>query len=152
MVNKPKRQGTAWEGQVRDRLHTVGIEAKRLAEGGSKDEGDIEFWLNGEHWIVESKRRQNYQGHKGLAAAKRKAYDYADADRVAVAWKRTILKEGNVKRSADGEPVIVILDWRHIHAPAYTLGRGLEGREGRIRGADGCGSSACGCSALAASP
>ena len=65
MVNKPKRQGTAWEGQVRDRLHTVGIEAKRLAEGGSKDEGDIEFWLNGEHWIVECKHRQNYRDTKG---------------------------------------------------------------------------------------
>ena len=70
------------------------------------------------------------QGHKGLAAAKRKAYDYADADRVAVAWKRTILKEGNVKRSADGEPVIVILDWETTRTCLHVRSAGWKARDG----------------------
>ena len=42
MVNKPKIQGTAFETLTVNKLNDYGFKAKRLAEGGSKDKGDIE--------------------------------------------------------------------------------------------------------------
>ena len=42
MVNKPKIQGTAFETLTVNKLNEYGFKSKRLAEGGSKDKGDIE--------------------------------------------------------------------------------------------------------------
>ena len=83
--------------------------AVRIAEGGPNDEGDVEFYDTfGQHWIVECKARANYNSTQGLAKAKRKAPKNSIA---VVAWKKLTRKEGNEKRTSDGEPDIVIMDW-----------------------------------------
>ena len=44
MTNKPKKQGTTFESFLVKKLHERGFsDAKRIAEGGSKDIGDIEL-------------------------------------------------------------------------------------------------------------
>ena len=42
MTNKPKKHGTTFESFLVKKLHERGFtDAKRIAEGGSKDIGDI---------------------------------------------------------------------------------------------------------------
>ena len=85
------------------------IDPKRLAEGGSHDQGDVEFrdW-DGEHWVVECKARANLNVTQTLAKAKRKA---GPGNRVVLAWKKLTRKGDNQRRSADGEPDVVVMDW-----------------------------------------
>ena len=45
MANKPKIQGTKFESATRDLLLDWGFKAYRLAEGGLKDEGDVQVEL-----------------------------------------------------------------------------------------------------------
>jgi hypothetical protein len=50
-LNKPKKQGTAAESRIVT-LHTsAGLSARRLAEGGSTDEGDVEVFAERLFWI-----------------------------------------------------------------------------------------------------
>ena len=65
MVNKPKIQGTAFETLTVNKLNEYGFKARRLAEGGSKDEGDIECEVPFSHIlpyprvVLEAKHRAN---------------------------------------------------------------------------------------------
>ena len=115
MVNKAKAQGTAWETAVVGRLRAAGFQlADRIKEGGSLDEGDVAFEDRfGENWIVECKARANYNVTQGLAKAKLKAANFraGKMPHVVVAWKKLTRKDGNERRSADGEPDVVIMDW-----------------------------------------
>ena len=43
MVNKPKIQGTRFETYIVNKAKSLGMWSRRLAEGGSKDEGDLEI-------------------------------------------------------------------------------------------------------------
>jgi len=86
--------------------------AVRLAEHGQNDAGDLAILLNGEEAIiVEAKRRQQLSAHAALAKAKAKA---GKADLpwsvlcTIVVWDRPVLKEGNVRRSRVGEPVVIV--------------------------------------------
>lgn len=111
-MTKSKRQGTAWESAVVDTLKAAGWDASRLAEGGIRDVGDIYATdPYGHQWVIEAKHRERLNPHRALAAAKAKvaASEFADC-RVAVWWKRTVLKDGNSRRTADGEPVVVVCD------------------------------------------
>ena len=105
-MSKAKAQGTRWETEIVNRLNTHHINARRLPEGGTRDEGDIEFWRDGQRWIVEAKHRERLQPHRALHAAKTKAGDAT----TIIAWKRTVKKKGNDRRSADGEPEIIAMD------------------------------------------
>ena len=65
MVNKPKKQGTTFETLQVNLINKYNIhhKARRLAEGGNKDEGDVEFFrvdymLPNERWVMEAKNRQ----------------------------------------------------------------------------------------------
>jgi len=110
MVNKAKAQGTAWETAVKKRLISAHfMDPRRLAEGGSQDEGDVHFrdW-DRERWVVECKARANLNVTQTLAKAKKKA---GPGNRVIVAWKKLTRSEGNERRTADGEPDVVIMDW-----------------------------------------
>ena len=112
MVNKPKIQGTAFETLTVNKLNDYGFKAKRLAEGGSKDEGDIECEvpftsiLPYPRVILEAKHRANLNVHQTLAKAKEKA---GDLD-VILAWKKTKRKNNSKVRVADGERVVYIVD------------------------------------------
>ncbi len=109
MVNKPKAQGTAWESNIVERLKMEGFYAKRIAEGGAKDEGDVGFHdVTGEHWIIEAKATANLNVSQTLAKAKAKA---PLGTLSAVVWKKLTRKGDNQRRTPDGEPVVVVMDW-----------------------------------------
>jgi len=111
MVNKPKIQGTAFETLTVNKLNEYGFKAKRLAEGGSNDKGDIECEntftdvLPYPKIIFEAKHRQNLNVHQTLAKAKEKA-----GGDVILAWKKTIRKNDSKVRVADGERIVYIVD------------------------------------------
>ena len=107
MVNKPKIQGTAFETLTVNKLNEYGFKAKRLAEGGSNDKGDIECEntfnniLPYPKIILEAKHRQNLNVHQTLAKAKEKA-----GGDVVLAWKKTVRKNNSKVRVADGERIV----------------------------------------------
>tara|TARA_A200000159_G_scaffold23040_1_gene19904 strand:+ start:56 stop:460 length:405 start_codon:yes stop_codon:yes gene_type:complete len=111
MVNKPKIQGTAFETLTVNKLNAYGFKAKRLAEGGSNDKGDIECLnpfvdqLPYPNITFEAKHRANLNVHQTLAKSKEKA----DGD-VVLAWKKTKRKGNSKVRVADGERVVYIVD------------------------------------------
>jgi len=82
MVNKPKIQGTKWESEVVKRAMLHGLYGERIAEGGSKDIGDV--YLFNEY------------------------ADDGDIPIVALAWKR-LVKTDTSRRTADGEKEVVVL-------------------------------------------
>ena len=89
-------------------LSTHDMSARRLAEGGSDDEGDVEAQLAGDRWILEGKARQNLNVQETLGKARRKA---AGAP-VAVVWKRLVKKAGlSVRQPVEGERIVVVLGW-----------------------------------------
>ena len=111
MVNKPKIQGTAFETLTVNKLNEYGFKSKRLAEGGSKDKGDIECEvpfadiLPYPKIIFEAKHRANLNVHQTLAKAKEKA-----GGDVILAWKKTKRKNNSKVRVPDGERVVYIVD------------------------------------------
>ena len=111
MVNKPKIQGTAFETLTVNKLNEYGFKSKRLAEGGSKDKGDIECEvpftgiLPYPKIIFEAKHRANLNVHQTLAKAKEKA-----GGDVILAWKKTKRKNNSKVRVADGERTVYIVD------------------------------------------
>ena len=111
MVNKPKIQGTAFETLTVNKLNEYGFIARRLAEGGSKDLGDIECMntfinmLPYPKIIFEAKHRANLNVHQTLAKAKEKA-----GGDVILAWKKTKRKNNSKVRVADGERTVYIVD------------------------------------------
>jgi len=111
MVNKPKIQGTAFETLTVNKLNKYGFKARRLAEGGSKDKGDIECEnpfidrLPYPKIIFEAKHRANLNVHQTLSKAKQKA-----GGDVILAWKKTKRNNNSKVRVADGERVVYIVD------------------------------------------
>lgn len=108
MTNKPKQQGTRHESWIVNELEAVEINARRLAEGGSEDEGDVEAFFSGDRWVLEGKARQNLNVQATLGKARRKA----GGGRVAVVWKRLVRVAGMKNRQpVEGERVVVVLSW-----------------------------------------
>ena len=118
MSNPQKAQGTAFETWLVLRAQLGGRKAWRLAEGGSQDAGDIVIHIDGPtpafecHWLIEAKATANLNPHKALAKAREKAKN-ADlphsVEGVAVIHKRLTRKDGNTRRTPDGEPIVVYL-------------------------------------------
>lgn len=107
-VSKAKQQGTSHESWIVKALAAVGIKSRRLAEGGSADEGDVEAWMLDDRWVLEGKARQTLNIQKTLGKARAKA---AGAP-VAVVWKRLVPVPGKkVRQPVEGERVVVILGW-----------------------------------------
>lgn len=106
-MSKPKAQGTRHESWIVKELDAVGITARRLAEGGSEDEGDVEAVINGTRWVLEGKARQNLNVQKTLGKARKKA---GGDTPVAVIWKRLVKVAGYQNRQpVEGERVTVTL-------------------------------------------
>jgi hypothetical protein len=106
-VSKNKQQGTAFETWTRRALNSIGIEARRLAEGGSYDEGDVEAHIDG-RWVIECKARSALNIQETLGKARRKA----GGAPVILVWKRLVRVAGKQKRQpVSGESVVVVLGW-----------------------------------------
>ena len=109
MSNRQKQQGTRLETSIVKRLNT-GLRhgaARRLAEGGTNDEGDVELELpHGHRLIIEAKHRQALPVH----AALEKAMIKAGSTPAVVWWKRTMRKEGGTRRSKVGVGEVVVMD------------------------------------------
>ena len=107
-MSKAKAQGTTHESWIVKELEAAGIKARRLAEGGADDEGDVETWIDGGRWILEGKSRQTLNIQATLGKARKKAGGL----RVAVVWKRLVKVAGYQNRQpVAGERVVVILSW-----------------------------------------
>lgn len=108
-VNKPKAQGTANETRRVGVHQWAGLSADRLSEGGRYDPGDV--WIVAHPgddpdevgWIDECKARANLNPHQTLAKALAKAGHM----RVMVSHKRLVRKDGNQRRTPDGEVEVV---------------------------------------------
>ena len=108
MTNKPKQQGTRHESWIVNELEAIEVNARRLAEGGADDEGDVEAFFVGDRWVLEGKARQTLNVQATLGKARRKA----GGGRVAVVWKRLVRVPGKKTRQpVEGERVVVILGW-----------------------------------------
>ena len=108
-MSKPKAQGTRHESWIVKELDAVSISARRLAEGGSEDEGDVEATINGTRWVLEGKATQSLNVQKILGKARRKA---GGSTPVAVVWKRLVKVAGYQNRQpVEGERTVVILSW-----------------------------------------
>ena len=108
-MNKPKRQGTAFETELVKHFTGSGLTSQRLAEGGIADLGDLtvqqENWAQiQQEWVVEAKCTQTLPISSAFKKAKKKAYLHP----VALIWKRMFKpKEGGVNRTSE---IYVILD------------------------------------------
>ena len=128
-----KDQGTAFETWCVDKLRQWGFaDARRLAEGGSGDPGDIEFSVLGFSFVLEARARERMNVTRALAEAKRKATENHGAEYAGLAWKRiTKRKTEGGPRQPDGERRIVVLDfetflvlaqWAELGSVAYRDG------------------------------
>lgn len=107
MVNKNKAQGTAFETWTRRALEALGIQSRRLPEGGAHDEGDVEALL-GRRWVIECKATSALSVQAILGKARRKA----NGDPVILVWKRLVRSQGKKTRQpVEGERIVVVLGW-----------------------------------------
>lgn len=110
MVNRPKAQGTAHESWIvtalNEALHPWG-KARRIAEGGSNDEGDITYSDGfNQRWVIEAKATQTLNVTRVLGKAREKGGKYT-----VLVWKRLTRSKGNSRRTPDGEPIVVVVPW-----------------------------------------
>ena len=106
-MSKAKAQGTTHETWIVNTLRDIGIESRRLPEGGSYDEGDVEAFINGIRWVLEGKATQNLNIQKTLGKARKKA---GGSTPVAVIWKRLVKVTGKTNRQpVEGERVTITL-------------------------------------------
>lgn len=108
-MSKNKKQGTAFETWTRKALNALNIKARRLAEGGACDEGDVEAHLDGQtRWVIECKARGSLNVQQTLGKARRKA----GGAPVILVWKRLVRVTGKqVRQPVDGERIVVCLSW-----------------------------------------
>ena len=108
MVNKPKLQGTAFESYLAKRFQSIGLFSRRIAEGGSKDLGDVEVVLgSGLAFTVEAKATQTLNVTRVLNKARIKS---GHGVTTVLAWKRLVkLKDGEKRRKPDGEKMVVVM-------------------------------------------
>jgi hypothetical protein len=113
-MSRQKKQGTTHESWIVNELAAREYPARRIAEGGSNDEGDIEATFAGEKWVLEGKARSNLnvQQALGKARAKARAANGGVPVPVAVVWKRLVRVPGlQVRQPVEGERVVVVLGW-----------------------------------------
>ena len=110
MVNKPKMQGTAHESWLVSTINTYLApwgKARRIAEGGSNDEGDITFTDGfNQRWVIEAKATQTLNVTRVLGKAREKGGKYT-----VLIWKRLTRTKGNTRRTPDGEPIVVVMSY-----------------------------------------
>lgn len=113
-MSKQKQQGTTHETWIVNALADHTYPARRIAEGGSQDEGDVETEIMGHKWVIEGKSRSNLNIQQALGKARSKASAANSGQQipVAVVWKRLVRVPGMVNRQpVEGERVVVVLGW-----------------------------------------
>lgn len=100
MQSRPKDLGTKYESARVNFHNACGLDSDREKEGGQYDAGDV--WIKG-GWIEEAKSRANLNPHQALHKALNKAGHW----RVWLSHKRLTRKQGNQRRTPDGEPEVV---------------------------------------------
>jgi hypothetical protein len=119
-MSKAKQQGTSHESWIVKELEAAGMQARRLAEGGADDEGDVETWIDGARWILEGKSRQTLNVQATLGKSRKKAGGL----RVAVVWKRLVKVAGYQNRQpVAGERVVVVLSWEDFLSLVQNQGQ-----------------------------
>lgn len=83
-MNKPKRQGTAWETALVRKAQDAGLMADRMPEGGMNDAGDV--------WIGDVPSRE-----------------IVALDIPVVAWSR-LVKNGDSRRIPSGARSVIVMD------------------------------------------
>lgn len=123
-MSKQRAQGTRYESAVVKMLAAAGHTARRLAEGGSLDEGDVEATIHGIPVIVECKARQVLATQETLARTRRKA---GPVRLPLVFWRRLVPVTGKrVRQPVAGERDLVILapaDLFRLLDAAYAAGQ-----------------------------
>jgi len=113
-MSKQKAQGTSHESWIVNELMAAGLKSRRLAEGGSDDEGDVETTITGSRWVLEGKARQTLNVQQTLGKARKKA---GGDTPVAVVWKRLVKVAGyKVRQPVEGERIVVILSWEDFES------------------------------------
>lgn len=127
MANRFKAQGTAWETLLCRYLWDAGFDsARRLAEGGKYDPGDIEVRIGDALWLIEGRARERHSIHPAVAKASGKARR-AGYPHSAVAWKRLVRVQGNSRRTpVAGQAVIVAMSLEDFLALAKDASNGRE--------------------------
>lgn len=105
-MSKSKKQGTDEETWLVRELRSLALPARRLAEGGRDDEGDVEVTVGNERMILESKAAERISIHTVLAKAIQKAGDVP----AAVVWKRLERPYPEAKRRVSRGRVVA-LQW-----------------------------------------
>lgn len=117
MKGRPKDQGTRLETATVKYFQKSGLEARRLAEQGRNDLGDIEIYGARQpfpylarqpfpYLILECKARANLNVHQTLA----KAIEKARGPAAIVVWKKLTRKGDNRRRTPDGIGTTVTMD------------------------------------------
>ena len=107
-MSKAKAQGTTHESWIVNQLNPLGFSARRLPEGGTYDEGDVEVEINKVRWVLEAKATQNLNVQSILGKARKKA----GGSPVAVVWKRLVKVAGLSNRQpVEGERIVVVISW-----------------------------------------
>lgn len=103
MKTRPRDIGTWWESLIVCMAQEQGLRARRLAEGGSKDEGDVEVYdANGTRWVIECRVREQMNAHAALAQAREKSPS------AVLAWLRYVRKPGAKRRTRAGPPIVAM--------------------------------------------
>ena len=113
-LKSPKDKGTRFETAIVTAARALGLVARRLAEGGMADEGDLELWArDGTRIVIEAKATATLSPQTVLAKATSKARGHGHTGPVALVWKRATVKPGNTKASPDGPPLVImpLADW-----------------------------------------
>ena len=126
-MSRQKAQGTRHESWLVTALRAAGFAARRLAEGGSADEGDVEVTVHGTRWVLEAKARQSLNVQATLGRSRSKAAAVAGVPvPVAVVWKRLVAVAGyKIRQPVGGERVVVSMsldDWLASLADAHAAG------------------------------
>lgn len=106
-MSRQRDQGTKLETAIARKANDrLGLLARRLAEAGVRDEGDVEIVTpDGGRVVLECKARAALSLHEAWAKARKKAPSDAH---VAVVWKRLVRKVGNQRRTAAGPTLVAV--------------------------------------------
>lgn len=110
-MNKNKKAGTAHESYIVNIFKDKGMQAKRIAEGGSYDEGDVEVIINDTKWVIEAKAKSSLNIQATLHKARVKAEGVNKIKTpVAIIWKRLVRVDGyKVRQPVANERIIICL-------------------------------------------
>lgn len=103
MKTRSKDLGTQFETWTVNKAQDRGLISERLAEGGSKDRGDVRILTNTE-WVAECKNRSNLNIHTAVQDAMWKA----GHNQAVVFWKRLVRKKGNTNRHQPAPPIVAM--------------------------------------------